>query len=296
MLTRRSWCALALALAARVSHAESALASPLSVREIDVPKPGKFGKKCLLLRPTQVPDDVALPLLVLLHGLGETSSEALGIRAWYDRYGLPQAYARLLAPPVFRTLARERYLSDARLDEINRELAQAPFEHVALLCPFTPNVFQQHPSAPFLDRYADYVEDALLPAARAATPTLPGPAHTGLAGVSLGGYVALEGFLRLAPIFGAVSCMQGAFGVAMADVYARRIADVVAREGPRTIELVTSSYDPFRDATQRLAKRLDELGLPMTLTLAQGPHDQRFLREAGTLELLLFQARALHRR
>ncbi len=296
MLTRRRLFSLPLALAARTSHAASGPASPLSVREIELPKPGKFGKRCLLLRPSQVPDDIALPLLVLLHGLGETSSEALGIRAWYERYGLPQAYARLLAPPVFRTLPRERYLSDARLDEINRELAQAPFEHIALLCPFTPNAFQQHPSAPFLDRYADYVQDALLPAARAATPTLAGAAHTGLAGVSLGGYVALELFLRKAQVFGVVGCVQAAFGVSVAEAYARRIAEVMTREGPRALQLITSSYDPFRDATQRLAKRLDELGLPATLTLGDGPHDQRFLREAGTLELLLFQARALHRR
>jgi hypothetical protein len=81
----------------------------LSAREIEVPKPGVFGRKCLLLRPSRIAEDVPLPLLVLLHGLGETGSEPLGIRAWYDRYGLPQAYARLLTPPVLRTLPHERY-------------------------------------------------------------------------------------------------------------------------------------------------------------------------------------------
>jgi hypothetical protein len=44
---------------------------------------------------------------------------------------------------------------------------------------------------------------------------------------------------------------------------------------------------------QRLATRLAERGVSVTLTLAEGPHDQRFLREVGTLEMLLFQARAL---
>src|SRR6188768_4418642 len=192
MFTRRVWLTSALSLLAR--PAWGADGSPLTVSEVRIPNPGKFGKKCLLLRPARVPQSEALPLLVLFHGLGETGSETLGIRAWYDRYGLPQAYARLSAPPVERSLARERYLTDARLLELNRELVERPFEDVALVCPFTPNVFKQHPSAPFLDRYADYVERALLPAVRAATPILMGSQHTGLSGVSLGGYVALEVF------------------------------------------------------------------------------------------------------
>ncbi|MET0790081.1 MAG: alpha/beta hydrolase-fold protein [Polyangiaceae bacterium] len=296
MPTRRELLSLLLALSARSAHAALAEVPALSVREIELPKPGKFGRKCLLLRPTQVPEDVPLPLLVLFHGLGETSTESLGIRAWYDRYGLPGAYARLSAPPVQRTLPRERYLSDARLAEINQELTEAPFEHLALLCPFTPNVFQQHPSAPFLDRYADYIEHAVLPAARAATATSDGAARTGVDGVSLGGYVALEVFLRKAQVFGVIGCTQGAFGSALADVYARRLAEVSELHGARAIHLSTSTFDPFRRATERLGKRLAERGVTATLTLGAGPHDQRFLREAGTLELLLFQARALHRR
>ena len=101
---------LPLALGARSAHAVGA--EVLDVSELEVPKPGPFGRKCLVLRPSQVPADVPLPLVVLLHGLGETGSETLSIRAWYDRYGLPEAYARLLSPPVLRTLPRERYLSD----------------------------------------------------------------------------------------------------------------------------------------------------------------------------------------
>ncbi|HEY1533649.1 MAG TPA: hypothetical protein VGF76_06510, partial [Polyangiaceae bacterium] len=60
------------------------------------------------------------------------------------------------------------------------------------------------------------------------------------------------------------------------------------------VHVTTSSLDPFRDAAKRLAQRLDERGVSSTFTLAEGPHDQTFLREAGTLELLLFQAHALH--
>src|SRR6188768_3944244 len=192
MFTRRHWLASALALVAQPARAVEGPA--LIARELSVPNPGRFGQKCLLLRPARVPESDALPLVVLFHGLGETGSEALGIRAWRDRYGLPEAYARLSAPPVERTLVRERYLTDARLLELNRELSARPFPDVALVCPFTPNVFKQHPSAPALDRYAEYIEQTVLPAVRAETPILPGAEHCSLSGVSLGGYVALEIF------------------------------------------------------------------------------------------------------
>jgi enterochelin esterase-like enzyme len=289
-LSRRQCLALAVLAATRRASAEAAL---LSALEVPVTGAGKFGKKCLLLRPARAPTAQPLPLLVLFHGLGETDSESLGIHAWRDRYGLPEAYARLVAPPVERTLPNKRYLSDARLEQINRELAQAPLPDVNIVCPFTPNPFKQDPSAPLLDQYAQYVERALLPAARAALATLPGAEHTGVDGVSLGGYVALEVFLRKPELFGVVGSMQGAFGKTLAEVYARRVAEAVTQLGPRRIHVTTTTFDPFREASQLFAQRLNERGLNATLTLSEGPHDQTFLREAGSLELLLFQARAL---
>jgi hypothetical protein len=289
-LSRRQCFALAAFLATRAARAQTSL---LSVRELTLAGAGKFGRKCLLLRPTRVQEDQPLPLLLLFHGLGETNSETLGIHAWHDRYGLPEAYARLVAPPVERTLPNKRYLSDARLAEINRDLARAPLPDLNIVCPFTPNVFKQDPSAPLLDQYAEYVETALLPAARGALATLPGSSYTGVDGVSLGGYVSLEVFLRKPELFGVVGTMQGAFGKSLAEVYARRIADIATRLGPRCVHVTTTTFDPFRDASELFARRLNERGVSARLTLAEGPHDQTFLREAGSLEMLLFQARAL---
>ncbi|HKO49926.1 MAG TPA: alpha/beta hydrolase-fold protein [Polyangiaceae bacterium] len=292
MFTRRAWLASALSLVTAPARAGDR--GPLLVSQLELPNPGKFGRKCLLLRPARVPENAALPLLVLFHGLGETGSEALGIRAWYDRYGLPQAYARLSSPPLERSLPRERYLTDARLLELTRELVARPFPDLALVCPFTPNVFKHRPSAPFLDRYADYVEQAVLPAVRAATPILAGREHCGVAGVSLGGYVALEVFLRKPALFSGLGCVQAALSSAAAEPYARRLAELTEAQGSTAIQLLTSSFDPFRDATLRLAKSLSARGVSATLANPSGPHDQRFLREVGTLEMLLFQARALH--
>jgi len=291
MLTRRHWLASLLSFVARPALAGES--GPLIIRELTLTNPGRFAPKCLLLRPARAPETAPLPLLVLFHGLGETGSVALGIRAWFDRYGLPQAYARLSSPPVERTLPREPYLTDARLLELNRELTAHPFPDVALLCPFTPNVFKQHPSAPFLDRYADYIERTVLPAARAATPTLAAAAHTGVAGVSLGGYVALEVFLRKPQLFSALGCVQAALSRAAVEHYAQRLSELPALERARAIQFVTSSFDPFRDANLLLAKRLSQRSISATLANPTGPHDQPFLREVGTLEMLLFQARAL---
>lgn len=286
MWSRRQLLALATLFGARTAQASELL----EARELSLPKPGRFGSKCLLLRPSRVPADRPLPLLVLFHGLGETGSEALGIRAWYERYGLREAYARLAAPPIERTLPQQRYLSDQRLSALNRELGATPFPDLAIACPFTPNVMKLQPSSPHLDRYAEYIEQQLLPAVRESTPTLPGSEHTGVDGVSLGGYVSLEIFLRRPQLFGVVGCVQGAFGLAMAEVYARKLTEAGA---PR-VHVVTSSQDPFRSGALRLAQRLGERGAAATLTDSEGPHDQRYLREAGTLEMLLYQARALN--
>lgn len=292
MLTRRSWLVSTSSLfAASVRAAE---AEALVARELSLSNPGGFARKCLLLRPSRVPATEALPLLVLFHGLGETGSEALGLRAWYDRYGLPQAYARLSSPPLQRTLPRERYFSDERLRELNGELAAQPFPDVAIVCPFTPNVFKHHPSGPFLDRYAQYIEQAVLPAVRAATPIAGGSERCGVAGVSLGGYVALELHLKKPGLFSALSGVQAAISVSAVESYALRFAALKASATAPRIQLVTSTLDPFRDASQRLVRRLTERGLNATLLCPSGPHDQRFLREVGTLEMLLFQARALH--
>src|SRR6187402_2744626 len=172
MWTRRQWLSLPLLFGAQPVRAE-APSSPLVASEVAIAQAGRFAAKCLVLRPARVATTVPLPMLVLLHGLGETGSVELGIRAWRDRYGLPEAYARLCSPPVVRSRPREPSLSDARLAEINRDLEQAPFPDLILVCPFTPNVWKQQPSDVFLERYAAHLEQALLPAVRSATPALP---------------------------------------------------------------------------------------------------------------------------
>jgi enterochelin esterase-like enzyme len=290
---RRTFFKLAGTLVAAPAAATVPQSADLHEHELHLEGEPALARRALLLVPRKPARAGKLPLLVLLHGLGETGNEALGLRAWADRYGLIRAYERLCHPPLARTLPTQPYLSDERLRELNGELARRPFGSLAIVCPVTPNPHRPGPASRTLDRYAAWLADVLLPAVRARVPIADGPNAIGLDGCSLGGYVGLEVFLRRPELFGTFGSVQGAFGLAGVPRYAERIAEVVARVGPRRIHLETSSQDPYRRPNQALARRLEGLGIPNTLLVGLGPHDQPWLREVGTVEMLLWQQRQL---
>jgi hypothetical protein len=268
--------------------------APADLEEHELEVPGEpLARRCLVLLPRAEPRPGRL--LVLFHGLGETSSEALGIRAFADRYGLVQADRRLRRPPVGRTLKDAVFLTDERIAALNAELARDPYRGLALVCPFTPNVFRQPSTAGALDRYSAWVVDKLLPVVRRTFGVPEGPSNTGVDGVSLGGFVSLEVFLRRPEAFGAAGTMQGAFGQPLADGYARRIAEALGRVGPRPLRVASSSGDKGRPASERLCAKLRERGVSPVYSLTPGPHDQRWLREVGSLDLLFHYDRALPR-
>src|SRR6185369_3708072 len=92
---------------------------PLTFGERELEVPGeKLARRCLLLVPSA--PEATRRVVVLFHGLAETSSEAVGVRAWADRYGLVAAAGRLSNPPVGRTVTQPVLLPDARLSELNR--------------------------------------------------------------------------------------------------------------------------------------------------------------------------------
>ena len=289
-LGRRQAClgaAALLASAAGRSRASAAPCSAFEVRSLEVPGES-LARHCQLLLPTAGKPS---RLLVLLHGLGETKSEELGIRAWTDRYGLCDADERLRRPPVKRILTDAVYLTDERLSELGAELGRAPYRGCAIACPFTPNVFRAGPTAVVLDRYAAWLVDRLVPAVRRELGV--DALAIGLDGVSLGGYASLEVFLRRPEAFATVGSLQGAFRAAAVDGYVGRIERAFGANGRRPLRIATSSWDPGRAANEKLAERLMKRGISTALSVPPGPHDQRFLREAGTLELLLWHDRAL---
>jgi len=280
--------AAAAALAMRAGFARAEDAGELDARELIVEGAG-MRRRMMIFVPrhgASSPETERLPLLVLLHGLGETGDDRLGAHAWSDRYGLVTAYERLRRPPIVRTSARADW-TDTRLAEVNAQLAARPFRGLVVACPSMPRL-----AAGELDAYARWLIDAAMPRARIeARERVADSSHDMIGGCSLGGYVSLEIFLRRPALFAAWAGVQTAIGVASAPSYAARLAQAIAEIGPRPLLLETSAGDPFREANVALAAALAARGIPRDLRVLPGPHDQPWLREAGTLEALLWADR-----
>jgi enterochelin esterase-like enzyme len=275
--------------------AEEALGPPvrdLVVREITLDSPRGTTRRFTLFLPTHLGPNERVPLLVLLHGLAETADARMGAYAWLERYGLGTAYDRLRRPPIERTSRRGDW-TDARLAEINADLLVRPFRGMAICCPFIPNVYKSANPSTELDALATFMVEEMIPRCQVDAPVVPDPARTGLDGCSLGGYVGLEVFLRRPEAFATWGGVQSAISEGGAVGYAERLAKTLERVGPRKLHVETSSLDPYRTANERLAAELSRRRVPVDLRVAPGPHDQPWLREAGTIEMLAWHDRQL---
>src|SRR5215471_9525576 len=201
--------AAAAALGLLGEGAQAASPVGLEARVLTLDGDPHIARRALLLTP-QVPRKEGFPVLVLLHGLGETASEALGLHAWSERYGLLDADARLRRGEVIPD-PPNRYLSGERAAAIDGELRQKPYRGFAVVCPVTPNVYKGGTTAYSLDRYATWIDRTLLPQVYESAPVRRDPAATAIDGCSLGGYVAMEVFLRKPELFGALGGVQAAF-------------------------------------------------------------------------------------
>ncbi len=286
-LTRRALlaatAAAAFARAARADVPKVGATPELEIRDIKVE--GDLSRRFTLCVPTHLAKHERVPLLVLLHGLNETAEERMGAFAWIERYGLGTAYERLRRPPLARTSTAALW-TDERVVELNRELALRPFRGMVIACPYMPDL--QIGSSAELDRYARWITDVVVPRARREAPTLDGVEHTTLDGCSLGGHFGLEVFLRRPEAFGAWGGVQTAIGEVSAVDYARRLADTLAKIGPREIHVETSTGDAFRRGNEAFSAALAKRGVAHDFRILPGPHDQAWLRESGTLEMLLW--------
>ncbi len=287
-----SCAALAVAGPGRAA-ALRAHSDDLVVQDLHLDGERKLARRALVLSPRVHGPDERFPVLVLLHGLGETDNEELGVHAWADRYGLVAADTHLRHPPV--TGAR-RYLSDARAQAIDALLARNPYRGFVLVCPVTPNVYEFPYPSVALDHYAAWIATTLLPAVRANAPATTDVVGTALDGCSLGGFVAMEVFLRKPELFGAVGTVQAAIGDFTAQRYAAALRAIIDRLGPRAVHVESSYWDPTYPVHQALSKRLAELHVPHDFDTLPGGHDQIFLREVGTLEMLLWHHLRLQKR
>ncbi|HHH30121.1 MAG TPA: hypothetical protein ENK57_17500, partial [Polyangiaceae bacterium] len=158
-----------------------------TLEEIAVEGEHDIGQRFTLLKPSRTKKKT--PLLVMLHGLGETHDQHVGANAWVDRYGLGSAYDRLCRPPVSRA-SKYPYWTDELLKNVNDQLRAQPFRGLTIVCPFTPNVYKaKRGRKATLDRYADWLVDVVIPRARKEANVFEDTNHTWLDGCSLGGYV-----------------------------------------------------------------------------------------------------------
>ncbi len=273
---------MAAVLATRRARADDEAEPSEDLRNLRLVDGTEGGRRFVLLLPRYLEPGRKLPLAVLLHGLGETGNERLGAYAWLEKYGLGSAWQRMKRAPIERTSARGEW-TDARLAEVNAELLARPFRGMALACPFMPN-----PSgAADLEAYARWLEQSLLPRIRKEAPISADPAQTYLCGVSLGGYVSLEMLARLPHLFGAWAGVQTAIGTFAATGYAEKIAS--GWKGiAHPMMLLTSTQDHWKASSEALAAAFQAKNLATTYRVVPGPHDQPWLREAGTIETLLW--------
>jgi enterochelin esterase-like enzyme len=227
----------------------------LDVREVRVE--GAQSRRFVLGVPTHLAAGERAPLLVLLHGLGETGDERTGAWAWFERYGLGTSYDRLRARGAMRGLV--------------------------LACPYMPNLPIADPHA--FDAYARWLVETVVARVRHEAAVSDAPLAY-LCGCSLGGHFSLEVMLRQASAFGAWGGVQTAISEQAGGRYARRLADAIAQSGPRPLLVETSTADPFRAGSVELSTALMRDGIANTLVELPGAHDQRWLRAAGTERML----------
>lgn len=267
-----------------------------TVMDLEVDGDKKVANRFALFVPNHLGKDERVPLLVLLHGLGETWDTTVGVYAWVERYGLGTAYARLRRLPIAHTSRQLNLLPDARIAELNASLAAQPFRGMAIACPFTPNLPKLPNAEAAFDAYASWIADVVVPRARKEAPVIADAAHTILDGVSLGGQVGMEVFIRRPEVFGVWGGVQSALNAVRLPVYADKIAAAFAKSprGPKpSIRIATSEADPFREGNVSLSAMLTKKGVANDLVILAGLHDQVFLREAGSLEMLLWHDRRM---
>ncbi len=283
MKRRALFCGGAAALWPGHASSKELGSDELSLVELQLSGDRAFGR-ALLLVPRLLPPDPEL--LILLHGLGETHDQTVGARAFAERYGLLSSVSRLTHPPLERTLLTKDYFGSGRLEELNSRLAQKTFRTPIIVCPFTPNPYTAGGEATTV-RYADFVSERLKAEVEQRVGASFPSDRCMISGVSLGGFLAVEVFLRRPEVFGALGLAQGAFGPNQASRYAAGVESAVKRVGPRRVEILSSSFDPYRRPNELFHQHLQRRKQASRLRVSPGPHDQSWLKESGVIEMLL---------
>lgn len=143
------------------------------------------------------------------------------------------------------------------------------------------------------DAYLAFLTDTLKPLVDGALRTLPGRAHTGIMGSSMGGLISLYAFLRRPDLFGATGALSPSLW------YANRAVFDVARDTPRSpgriyLDIGTAESPRMVADARRMQQLLQRKGYSLgdDLTYVEAPgarHDERAwgLRLLNALRFLL---------
>lgn len=234
--------------------------------------------------------ETGLPTLIALHGKGEAlRGPDRGFLGWVVDYVLPDAFGALQRGRVteadYGGLVRKDHLA-----HVNASLRARPFGGLFVVTPYTPDLLAQPVGSPDIVQLGDWLAGDLLSQIRsrfeAATKD---PTKTAIDGVSLGGRLSLEIGLSHPEAFGAVGATQPAITGRES-----RLAELAAEKRARTkIRLLSSEGDPFLEPTKKLSELLRRQEIPHELAVVPGPHNARFNRGPGGIEMLLYYDREL---
>jgi iron(III)-salmochelin esterase len=283
------------ASAPQSSASAPALLLPATERTLEFPST-PVGRISVVVSLPERSADQKLPLLIALHGRGETmKGPARGARGWVDDYALARAAARLRRPPL-TSKDFQGFVERERLDVLNAALAKEPHEGVAVACPYLPDIFS--PLEPFTGAgpYAAFLIDVLLPQLRAEFPLLATPAATGIDGVSLGGLAAVGVGLLRPDAFGAIGSLQAALDARTANELVRRARDARQRNPDLKLRLLTSEDDFYNATLRAIHDAFTHAKITHDFVVVPGPHDYVFNRGPGAIEMLTYHDRVLRGR
>lgn len=246
--------------------------------------------RAVVMLPAHVAAGERLPLLVALHGWGETLRGVdRGAFGWSRDYELG-ASDRELRMPALRREAFLGHVDAGRYALLRRDLAARPYRGLVVVAPFTPDVLGT--DAGVLQHGFDrWLVETLVVRARRELPVLGERSATGIDGVSLGGLHALEIGLAHPEVFGVVGALQPAVRGRVERVLTRYVPSPA--RPPQRVRLVTSHGDVYRRDVAALDDALRARGIAHDVRVLAGPHDYVFNRGPGGVEMLLFHDRAL---
>jgi hypothetical protein len=273
------------------SPRDTTVSSNVRLLEWDLgPQPWGRGRAVVVV-PQWGGPSARFPVVVALHGRGEAvKAPGDGAMGWPRDYALVRAVDRLRAPPLL-TGDYEGFVEPSRLADTNASLSSHPFGGLIVACPWLPDL---HPAATGdITEYERFLLGVLLPRVRAETPALATADATGIDGVSLGGVEALRIGLTHPDVFGAIGAIQPAVSDVPSGDWATMALAARSRKPGLKLRLLTSHDDYFHDSVVGVSRAWAAAGVVHDFADIPGPHDYVFNRGPGSIELLLWNDRAL---